>query len=124
MVRWLLSRWLPTCCSPSRGAELVNAEVCAYGLGDVCAVAGQHHRFAHACGMQIGDGLLGVRLDGVADDEGAGVGAVDGHMHLGADEVVCLVGDVVQVHELVVAGEHDVAIDDGFDAVATQLLAR
>ena len=85
-------------------------------------VAGEHDGLVHAGLMQGGDGLLGVGLHHVGDDDVTGVLAVHGHVDDGADAVAVVVGDAQLLHELAVAGGDGYAVHLGGDAVAAELL--
>ena len=68
------------------------------------------------------DGLLGVRLDDVGDDDVSGILAVNGHVDDGADAVAVDVRDAQAVHQLAVArGDRD-AVNLCGDAVAADFL--
>ena len=68
--------------------------------------------------VQVGDGLLGVILHDVGDDDVPGVRAVDGDMQDGAGDLAVVPAHIMGGHELVVAHEHLATIDGGRDAVA------
>ena len=71
--------------------------------------------------LQVCNGLLGVRLDDIGDDDVSGVLAVKRHMDYCADAAAALVGDVQLLHELVVAGSDLNAVNLGDNAVAADL---
>ena len=65
------------------GDDVVDADLSGDGVRGGGVVAG-HHPDLQAEGLQLGDGLGGVGLDGVGDGHQAGQGAVDGDVHRGA----------------------------------------
>ena len=71
--------------------------------------------------LQVCNGLLGVRLDDIGNDNVPGVFAVDCRMDYGTDTVAALVGDVQLLHELVVAGGDLNSIYLGDNAVTADL---
>ena len=91
------------------------------GVGDLLHVTGEHNGLLNARMLQVCNGLLGVRLDDIGDDDVAGVLAVERHVDYCADTVAALVGDVQLLHELVVAGGDLNSIYLGDNAVAADL---
>ena len=71
--------------------------------------------------LQVCNGLLGVRLDDIGDDDVSGVLAVKRHMDYCTDAAAVLVGDVQLLHELVVAGGDLNSIYLGDNAVTADL---
>ena len=102
--------------------DLVDAKFRSDLVGYRFGVAGQHHRLVDAGLFQGRDGLLGVRLDDVGDDDVSGILAVNGHVDDGADAVAVDVRDAQAVHQLAVArGDRD-AVNLCGDAVAADFL--
>ena len=64
-----------------------------------------------ARGVQIADGLLGIVLHHIGDDDMTGIRAVDGDVQDGAGELAVMPVRAVGGHQLVVAHEHHVLID-------------
>ena len=101
--------------------HLVNAELGCDGVGDLLHVTGEHNGLLNARMLQVCNGLLGVRLDDIGDDDVSGVLAVKRHMDYCADAAAVLVGDVQLLHELVVAGGDLNSIYLGDNAVTADL---
>ena len=93
-----------------------------HGVGHLLGVAGEHDRLFHAQGLQSGDGVLGVRLGQVGDDNMPGVEAVDGHVDDGARQFTGQPVHVLPLHQAAVAHAHGAAVHLGHDAVAGDLL--
>ena len=100
------------------GVVFVQAEFCCDGARHLLAVAGEHNAAIDARGVQIADGLLGIVLHHIGDDDMAGIRAVDGDVQDGAGELAVMPIRAVGGHQLVVAHEHHVLIDGGLDSVA------
>ena len=102
--------------------NLVHAQLRRHGLRHPFGITGEHDGLVHTGLMQGGDGLPGVGLHHVGDDDVTGVLAVHGHVDDGADAVTVVVGDAKLRHELAVAGGNGYAVHHGGDAVAAELL--
>ena len=81
---------------------LVKAELLRHGVRHLVAVAGEHDAALDARSVQVGDGLLGVILHDVGDDDVPGVRAVDGDMQDGAGDLAVVPAHIMGGHELVV----------------------
>ena len=91
-------------------------------IGRAGRIAGEHDGLAHSGGLQCLDGLPGVGLDDIRDDDMAGVGAADGHMHNGAGAAAGNVRNPKIIHEPVIAHGHIHAVHRCQNAVAAALL--
>ena len=86
--------------------------------GHLGTVAGEHDCFAHACSVKARDGLGSIFFHHVGDDDVAGVAAVDGDMQDRARKLAIMVIHAVRVHELVVAHQYHMLVDDGGHAMS------
>ena len=109
--------------SPGRSfaADLVDAQLACDLLGYAARVAREHDGLGDAGLLEAGNGLGGVRLDNIRDDDVTGVGAVDRHMDDRADAVAVVIIDAELLHELGVACGDAVAVNGRRDAVAADL---
>ena len=65
----------------------------------------------HACRVKARDGLGGVVLHYVGDDDVAGVASVNRHVQDRAGQLAVLAIHAVRAHELVVAHQHHMLVD-------------
>ena len=103
-------------------ADLVDAQLARDLLGYAARVAREHDGLGDTGLLEAGNGLGGVRLDDIGDDDVPGVDAVDGHVDDRADAVAVVVFDAELLHELGIACGDAVAVNGRRDAVAADLL--
>ena len=101
---------------------LVHAQFSGHVVGHPADIAGEHDGLFHARLLQGGNGLLGVGLHHIGNDDVAGVLTVDGQMDDGADAMAVVPRNAQSVHELAVAHGYVGAVHLGGDAIAADLL--
>ena len=113
-------KWHYVVSASSEDWKTYNDTLTAANAGTLCS--GEHDGLLHPCGLQLPNGLSGVLLHRVGDDDVARVGPVHREMDDGAHAVA---GNGLQPqppHQLVVACGHWDAVHLGGDAVAADLL--
>ena len=85
-------------------------------------IAGQHHGLFHALGLEGPNGLGGIGLGGIGDDQIAEIIIIGRHVDNGADLGDLPAGNADLLHQALIAGVDMPAVNDGFDAAAGVVL--
>ncbi len=102
--------------------QFIDPELRGNGFRGFAFIAGEHDGLGDAALLQLANGLGGVFLHGVGDDDMTGICSVNrGVDDRPLDLAFVDVGNVVFVHQARVAGENLFPINDGADAAAGEL---
>ena len=102
--------------------DLIQAQPGGHILAHRPGVSGEHDSLADTHGLEGGDGLDGVFLHLVGDDDVSQIPALRRHVDRGADPVAGVPFHAHALHELVIAHGHRDPVHLGPHAMARDLL--